>query len=282
VRRGRGLRRLNRSVSELGPRYLVAVPLAVAFAFPFYWMVVTSLSTLDQVFNFPPNLLPLGHIENFARAWGVVPWGRYFFNTVLVATTTTALVLATSTLAGYAFAAMHMVGKSLLFGVVLAVYMVPTEVTLVPNFIILKTLGWIDTYQAQIVPFAASVFGIFLMRQFFLTLPKDLWEAAQLDGCRHLRYLVTIAAPLARPALITVAVFHFVLSWNAFLWPLVVTTSNSVRPIQVGLTAFSYNENTDPVLLAAGSLMATLPLLIVFMIAQRRLVGGIATSGIRG
>jgi multiple sugar transport system permease protein len=276
------VRRLRRQLLELGPRYLVMVPIAVAFAFPFYWMVVTSLSTLDRVFIFPPILFPLGHFENFAKAWSVVPWGRYFFNTVFIATATTALVLATSTLAGYAFASMHMAGKSLLFGLVLAVYMVPTEVTLVPNFITLKTLGWIDTYQAQIVPFAASVFGIFLMRQFFLTLPKDLWEAAQLDGCGHLRYLLTIAAPLARPPLITIAVFHFVLSWNAFLWPLVVTTSNSVRPIQVGLTAFSYNESTDPVLLAAGSLLATVPLLIVFLLAQRRLVGGIATSGIRG
>lgn len=276
------MRRLRRQLLELGPRYLVMVPVAVAFAFPFYWMVVTSLSTLDKVFIFPPILFPLGHFENFTKAWSVVPWGRYFFNTVFIATTTTALVLATSTLAGYAFASMHMAGKSLLFGLVLAVYMVPTEVTLVPNFITLKTLGWIDTYQAQIVPFAASVFGIFLMRQFFLTLPKDLWEAAQLDGCGHLRYLLTIAAPLARPPLITIAVFHFVLSWNAFLWPLVVTTSNSVRPIQIGLTAFSYNESTDPVLLAAGSLLATVPLLIVFLLAQRRLVGGIATSGIRG
>lgn len=276
------MRRLRRQLLELGPRYLVMVPMAVAFAFPFYWMVVTSLSTLDKVFIFPPILFPLGHFENFSKAWSVVPWGRYFFNTVFIATATTALVLATSTLAGYAFASMHMAGKSLLFGLVLAVYMVPTEVTLVPNFITLKTLGWIDTYQAQIVPFAASVFGIFLMRQFFLTLPKDLWEAAQLDGCGHLRYLLTIAAPLARPPLITIAVFHFVLSWNAFLWPLVVTTSNSVRPIQVGLTAFSYNESTDPVLLAAGSLLATVPLLIVFLLAQRRLVGGIATSGIRG
>jgi multiple sugar transport system permease protein len=258
------------------------VPLAAAFIFPFYWMVVTSLSTLDKVFSFPPILLPLGHFENFARVWSVVPWGRYFFNTALVATATTALVLATSTLAGYAFASMHMAGKTLLFGVVLGIYMVPTEVTLVPNFITLKTLGWIDTYQAQIVPFAASVFGIFLMRQFFLTLPKDLWEAAQLDGCGHLRYLLTIAGPLARPPLITIAVFHFVLSWNAYLWPLVVTTSDSVRPIQVGLTAFSYNESTNPVLLAGGSLLATVPLLVVFLLAQRRLVGGIASSGIRG
>jgi multiple sugar transport system permease protein len=168
------------------------------------------------------------------------------------------------------------------FGLVLAIYMVPAEVTLVPNFIILAGLHWIDSYQAQIVPFGASVFGIFLMRQFFLGLPNDLWEAAQLDGCGHLRFLWSIAAPLARPPMVTIAVFHFVGSWNAFLWPLIVTNSDSYRPVQVGLEAFSYADATNPVLHAAGSLMVTLPILIVFLIAQRQIVGGIAASGIRG
>jgi multiple sugar transport system permease protein len=173
-------------------------------------------------------------------------------------------------------------GKSFVFGVILLVYMVPTEVTLVPNFITLKNLGWIDTYQAQIVPFAASVFGIFLMRQFFLGLPKDFWEAAQLDGCGHFRYLVTIATPLARAPLVTVALFHFVAGWNSYLWPLIVANTEAVRPIQVGLNAFQTAESTDPTLLAAGSLLCTLPILLLFLVAQRQIVGGIASSGIRG
>ncbi len=264
------------------PRYALMIPLAAAFLFPFYWMFVISLSTLDKVFIFPPILIPLGHFENFATAWRVVPWGRYFFNTILVAGVTTAAVLVTSLLAGYAFASMRIRGKALIFAIVLGIYMVPTEVTLVPNFIILKSLGWIDTYQAQIVPFAASVFGIFLMRQFFLTLPRELWEAAQLDGCGHFRFLFQIAAPLARPPLVTIAIFHVVGSWNAFLWPLIVTTSDAVRPIQVGLTHYQYNESTDPTLLAAGSLITTVPILIIFVLAQKQLVGGIAASGIRG
>jgi len=211
-----------------------------------------------------------------------IPWPRYFLNTVIVATGTTGLVLITSVLGGYAFASMAFPGKKLIFGLVLAVYMVPTEVTLVPNFIILANLHWIDSYQAQIVPFGASVFGIFLMRQFFLGLPNDLWEAAQLDGTGHLRFLWLIAAPLARPPMVTIGLFTFVAAWNAFLWPLIVTNSDSYRPVQVGLQAFSYADATNPVLHAAGSLMVTLPILIVFLLAQRQIIGGIAASGIRG
>ncbi|HLQ62750.1 MAG TPA: carbohydrate ABC transporter permease [Candidatus Acidoferrales bacterium] len=275
------------------PRYLVMVPITLAFIFPFYWMLVIATGTLQTVFQFPPILYPLGHWENFLVAWGAaidpsnnqylhIDWPRFYFNTVLIATLTTLAVLVTSVLAGYAFASMSFPGKGLVFGLVLAIYMVPTEVTLVPNFIILKDLSWIDTYQAQIVPFAASVFGIFLMRQFFLTLPRDLWEAAQLDGCGHLRFLTTIALPLAQAPLITIALFHFVASWNAFLWPLIMTTSESVRPVQVALQYFSYADATNPVTHSAGSLMVTVPILIIFVFAQRYLVGGIASTGIRG
>lgn len=283
----------RRRALELLPRYVLLIPIAALFAFPFYWMLVISLGTLQSVFVFPPILVPLLHWENYLTAVGLIadpstgqflniPWARYFLNTVIVATGTTALVLITSVLGGYAFASVPFPGKTLIFGLVLAVYMVPTEVTLVPNFIILANLHWIDSYQAQIVPFGASVFGIFLMRQFFLGLPKDLWESAQLDGSSHLRFLWSIAAPLARPPIITIALFHFVASWNAFLWPLIVTNSDSYRPVQVGLQAFSYADATNPVLHAAGSLMVTLPILIMFLLAQRQIVGGIAASGIRG
>jgi multiple sugar transport system permease protein len=284
--------RARRRLLDLAPRYLLLIPLAALFVFPFYWMLVISLGTLQSVFVFPPVLYPLGHWENYLTAVGLladpqtgqilhIPWVRYFLNTLVVAGGTTVLVLITSVLAGYAFASMPFPGKGVVFIVVLAIYMVPTEVTLVPNFIILANLHWIDSYQAQIVPFGASVFGIFLMRQFFLGLPNDLWEAAQLDGTGHLRFLWSIAAPLARAPMVTIALFHFVAGWNAFLWPLIVTNSDSYRPVQVGLQNFSYADATNPVLHAAGSLMVTLPILIIFLLAQRQIVGGIAASGIR-
>lgn len=285
--------RQRRRVLDLAPRYLLLVPMAALFFFPFYWMLVISLGTLQSVFVFPPILYPLFHWENYLSALGLlpdpstgqvlqIPWARYFLNTIIIATSSTALVLVTSALAGYAFASIPFPGKPVIFGLVLAIYMVPTEVTLVPNFIILAKLQWIDSYQAQIVPFGASVFGIFLMRQFFLGLPNDLWEAAQLDGSGHLRFLWMIALPLSRPPLVTIALFHFVGSWNAFLWPLIVTNTDAYRPVQVGLEAFSYADATNPVLHAAGSFMVTLPILIIFLLAQRQIVGGIAGSGIRG
>ncbi len=286
-------RRPGASLLREIPRYLLLIPFAALFVFPFYWMIVISLGTLQTVFVFPPILYPLGHWENYLSAVGLlpdpatgqylhIPWVRYFINTTIVAVGTTGLVLLTSVLAGYAFASMPFPGKRVIFGLVIAIYMVPGEVTLVPNFIILANLHWIDSYQAQIVPFGASVFGIFLMRQFFLGLPIDLWEAAQLDGSGHLRFLWSIASPLARPPMVTIALFQLVASWNAFLWPLIVTSSDAYRPVQVGLQAFSYADATNPVLHAAGSLMVTLPILIIFLLAQRQIVGGIAASGIRG
>lgn len=273
----------RRRVLDAAIRYAIMVPVALAFVFPFYWMIVTSLNSPAHAFDFPPDLFPRWHFENFVSVIHEVQWGRYIANTILVAGTTTLMVLLTSALAGYAFAAMRLPGKAVVFGIILAAYMVPTEVTLVPNFITLKMLGWYDSYQAQIVPFGASVFGVFLMRQFFLGLPKDLWEAAQLDGAGHWTYLWRVALPLARPALVTVALFTFVAAWNAFLWPLIVTNSDSLRPLQVGLSYFYAGEEShNPVLVSAGALMTTLPVLVIFLFAQRQLVGGIAGTGIRG
>jgi multiple sugar transport system permease protein len=273
---------VNRRIAVTALRYGLAIPLAAAFLFPFYWMLVLSLNRPDAILQFPPRLWPQWQVQNYVEVWRFVNWPGLFANTVVTTAGRVALVLLTSTLAGYAFASMRFTGRAAAFGLVLALYMVPSEVTLVPNYITLAHLGWIDTYQAQFVPFAASVFGIFLMRQYFLTLPRDLWEAAQLDGCGHLRYLWSIAAPLARPALATIALLQFIEGWNAFLWPLIVTSTDRVRPLQVGLAAFSFTDSTRPELLAAGAFMTTLPILIVFLLAQRQLVGGIASTGIRG
>jgi multiple sugar transport system permease protein len=275
-------------LASAGIRYGALVLVAVAFAFPFYWMVVTSLNRPDTLFDVPPRLVPQWDWANYGEAWRTVNWIGYLLNTVLIAGATTALVVATSVLAGYAFAAMNFPGKPLVFAFILGLYMVPAEVTLVPNFITLANLGWLNRsnqagqYLAQIVPFGASIFGIFLLRQFFLTLPRDLWEAAQLDGCSHLRFLWTIAVPLARPALVTVALFHFVAGWNAFIWPLIVTSRDDVRPIQVGVAFFRAAESSQYQLQAAGALIATLPVLVIFMFAQKQLIGGIASTGIRG
>ena len=273
---------IRRGVLYYLPRYAVLGVITIAFVFPIYWMGVLSLDGPNSPFSLPPRLWPEWNFQNFVEAWHGAPWARYFLNTVIIAVGGMLLVCFTSVLAGYAFASMSFPGKAVIFAAVLGMYMVPQEVTLVPNFVILSNIHWLNTFQAQIVPLGASIFGIFLMRQFFLTLPKDLWEAAQLDGVGHFRFLWLIALPLARPALITVALFHFVAGWNSFLWPLIVTSDDTVRPIQVGLSSFAAADSTQPVLLAAGALMTTLPILIIFLFAQKQLVGGIAATGIRG
>ena len=259
---------------------LLAVVIGVVFVFPFYWVVVTSLSSPDRVFQFPPDFLPGGQVHNYARAWSEATWVRYFLNTVLIAGCTVALVLATSLLAGFALGVLRFRGRELCFFLILSILMIPKVVLLIPDYVVLNWLHWLDTYWAQIIPWGASVFGIFLLRQFFQSLPQELVEAAELDGASQLQFLRTVAAPLARPALITIGLYIFIASWNSFLWPFIMTNSPSVQPIEVGLAAFFGTNGTDWTGLSAAVVFTTLPIMIVFLISQRRLVAGAsATTG---
>ena len=264
----------------LAGHYLALGLLAVLFAFPFYWMFVTSLETTSHIFDLPPNFLPLWDWGNYADAWNATAWGRYFLNTVFIAATVTALVLLTSLLAAYAFAMLRFPGKGLLFLVILLVLVIPDEVILAPQDIILLKIGWLNTYQALIVPFAASPFGIFLLRQFFLGLPPELWDAAQIDGAGRTTYLFRVAAPLAGPALGAVALYTFLGMWNQFLYPLVIAAFNSdIWPIQVGLNDFVQKNNIAWTQLDAASVFTTLPLLVVFLLTQKTIINGVAASG---
>ena len=270
---------------------------AVLVIFPFYWMVATSLKTLDEAIAFPPAFFPSQpHFENYPSAWTAAPFAGYFLNTAFLATATTGLSLLFSSLAAFAFARMRFPGRQVLFLVMLATLMVPFEVQLIPDFIIIRHLplfggndiwgqggrGLYDTYWAQIVPWAASPFAVFLLRQFFLSVPNDLYEAAQLDGAGLFRFYWTIALPLARPALVTAGIFGFLGSWNALLWPLIITSSPSVRPIQVGLATFSSEMGTQYHLLMAAATFAILPVVVLYLIAQRQFTEGIVSSGIKG
>ena len=251
--------------------------------FPFYWMVITSFKTLDDASDFPPNLWPLEWIwSNYGSALQVAPFGRYFVNTVIVASGQTLLVLITSTLAAYAFAQIPFRGKHIMFLACLATLMVPLEVVLVPDFIILKSLGWYDTYLALIIPWGASAFAIILFRQFFLSLPRELWDPAQIDGCGQFGFLWRVAVPLAKPGLVTVGLLSFHSAWNALLWPLIMTGSASMRVIAAGLTAFQSEAIVQYHLWMAAATLTVLPVLAVFMFAQRYFIEGVARSGIRG
>ncbi len=264
-------------------RYGALVVMAAIFAFPFYWMFVTSVEPAPRLGDVPPNVLPLWDWQNYADAWNAVTnpgWTRYFVNTVFIAGATTALAVVTSLLAAYALAVLRFPGKRLLFLAILMVLVIPDEVILIPQYQVLGWLGWLDSYQAQIVPFGASAFGIFLLRQVFLGLPPDLWDAAQLDGCSRTRYLVRVAAPLAGPALVAVALYTFLGSWNQFLYPLIVTTTPDVQPLQVGLASFlGVPHSVQYGQLAAASAFTILPILAIFLAAQRTIIEGVATAG---
>jgi multiple sugar transport system permease protein len=259
---------------------LLALAIGLLFAFPFYWVIVTSLSSTSRVYQFPPNFLPGGAVGNYSRAWGEATWVRFFLNTVFIAGVTVALVLLTSLLAGFALGVTRFRGRELVFFGVLSILMIPKVVLLIPDYVVLSSLHWLNTYWAQIVPWGASVFGIFLLRQFFRSLPPELIEAAELDGATQLGFLRTIAAPLARPALITIGLYIFIGSWNSFLWPFIMTSSPRVQPIEVGLSTFFGTNGTDWTGLSAAVVFTTLPIVIVFLFAQRRLVeGASATTG---
>jgi len=263
---------------------LLALVIGAIFAFPFYWVIVTSLSATNRVYQFPPDFLPGTVTGNYSRAWGEATWVRFFINTVFIAGATVALVLLTSLLAGFALGVTRFKGREFVLFAVLSILMIPKVVLLIPDYVVLSKLHWLDTYWAQIVPWGASVFGIFLLRQFFLSLPQELIEAAELDGASQMQFLRTIAAPLARPALITIGLYVFIASWNSFLWPFIMTSSPKVQPIEVGLSTFYGTNGTDWTGLSAAVVFTTLPIMIVFMIAQRRLVEGASatTGGVKG
>ncbi len=260
---------------------------ALIAAFPFYWMLTTSFKEFGEAAKSPPLLWPSSwHFENWVEAWTYPHtfWARAFANTIFVAITTTAGVLVTSVLAGYAFARMHFRGRGALFALLLLTLFIPGEATLIPQFVLMsrRFLGWYDTYTAQIVPFLATIFSIFLMRQFFLGVPQELVDSARLDGAGHLRILWYVALPLVRPALVTIALIEGLASWNAFLWPLIVTSSPEIRPIQVQLIQFSAEGGSKYHLVMAGAAFVILPILGLYFVAQRYFIEGVARTGIRG
>ncbi len=257
---------------------------ALLMIFPFYWMVATAFKSNVESQAYPPTLFPNEwHPENFVNVLDQAPFGRYFFNTAFVAIWWVAGVLVVSSLAAYAFARMEFFGKNLVFMVFLATLMIPAEATLIPNFVIVtKWLGWYNTYQAQFVPFLGNVFAIFLLRQFFMGVPKELEDAALIDGASPFRFLWSVVVPLSTPALITVGLLNFLAAWNAFLWPLLVTRSPDMRPIQFGLSVFSGEAGVRYADLMAASTLVVLPTVIVFLVAQRYFVEGIARTGLKG
>jgi multiple sugar transport system permease protein len=250
-------------------------------ATPLVWMLITSLSTLEETRRFPPQLPSSLHWDNYVQAWTDSPFGRWLINSTIVSTTCVISNLVLCSLAGYAFARLRFPGRRLLFFAILATLMVPFQVVMIPTLLIVKHLGLVDTLPALIVPNLVTPFGIYLLRQFFVSLPFELEEAALIDGASRLRILRSVLLPLMGPPLSTLAVLTFLSVWNDFLWPLVVTSSPDVMTVQLGLTTFQSAHYTNWPVLMAGTLLSQLPVLLLFIVGQRFFVSSIATTGIK-
>jgi multiple sugar transport system permease protein len=277
--------------------HALALVLSVTFIFPLLWMLSSSLKPRAELFVFPPRLIPsTWQFDNYARAWQAARFSRYFVNSVTVAVVGTVLALLICAMAAYAFSKMHFRGRDVLFWAVLASQMIPGVVTLIPVFLVVKSIplqggndllgrgghGWLNSFPGLIVPGLGGAFGVFLLRQFFMSIPDDLLDAARVDGSSEFGIFARIVMPLAKPALTTLAIFTFQGFWNDFLWPLVITTDDRYRTIQLGLTVFRQRFTTDWGPLMAGVAIATLPMIAVFLSAQRYFVSGIALTGLKG
>ena len=275
---------MNRLSQKIGLvlLHIVIYALAIITVAPFLWMLLTSFKELPDILTYPPKWLPDRFVlSNFTNAFDAAPFGRYYFNSLFVATTVTVGQLFTCSLAAYAFARLQFRGREVLFYLFLGTMMIPGQVIMIPSFMVLHGLGWIDTYYALIVPGLASAFGTFLLRQFFLTIPRDLEDAASIDGCSRMGVLWRIILPLSRPALATLAVFTFMGVFNDFLWALIVISSDEMKTVQLGLAIFRDRYQTDWGQLMAASVTATLPILLVFFAAQRYFIKGITLSGLK-
>jgi multiple sugar transport system permease protein len=253
------------------------------FLMPFVWMIATALKPPAEVFGTGAGLIGSEiRWSNFAEAWSTVPFGRFMLNSLFVAVAGTVVVCVTSVLSAYAFARLRFRFRDRIFLLYLGTLMVPQEVTVVPMFILMQQFRWVDSYAALILPWAFTAFGTFLLRQFFLNIPRELEEAATIDGASRTRILLQVVVPIARPAIAVLAVFTFINYWNSFLWPLIIVNSRDMSTVPLGLNLFLSQNGNQWHLLMAAATISMLPTVVMVVLLQRHLVRGIALSGLGG
>ncbi|WP_309111221.1 carbohydrate ABC transporter permease [Saccharothrix sp.] len=265
------------------PVHAVLVVGALVMVAPLVWEFLTSVKSFGESVRVPPTILPgTWDWSNYTKVFHSIPFGEQLLNTVLMTAGRTAGQLLLCSMAAYAFARLAFPGRDVIFMLFLSVLMVPSQLFLIPQYQIMQELGWLNSLQALIVPGVFSAFGTFLLRQFFLSLPKDLEEAAGLDGANPLRIYWHIMLPLARPGLVALGILTVLWSWNDLMWPLVVNNDPEQMTLSAGLATLKGEHFTDYPVLMAGSLLATLPVIVVFIVMQRRVLEGIAFTGSKG
>jgi ABC-type glycerol-3-phosphate transport system permease component len=263
--------------------YLLLIFVAIVVLFPLWSAVTIGMLEDAEVTQYPPRLWPSSfNLENFQRALEQAPLGRYLLNSVIQSTIVMVGQLVTASLAAYAFAFIDFKGRNILFLVFLSTLMIPWEATIIPNYMTITAIGWTDTFQGLSAPFLATAFGTFLLRQFFLSLPKELHDAATIDGAGQLRFLTTIVLPLARPALGTLAIYSFLQTYNQYLWPLLITNDQSMRTVQIGIALLQDQERFVYNIVMAGVVIILVPTLLLFVVGNRQLIRGLTAGAVKG
>lgn len=262
--------------------FLVLLGVACITLLPFYWMLSSSLRTMENMFSIPIQWIPDPlNWRSYVLAWQAQDFTRYFLNSGFVAVAITLSNLLLCSLAGYSLTKFHYRGRGAMFILILSTMMLPLEVTMVPLFLIIKQLDWANTYQGLIVPFLVDGFGVFLMRQYMLSIPKDLIDSARIDGASELRIFWMIVMPLCKPALVALAVFTFREAWDMYIWPLIIITRDSLRTLPLGISLFMSSYGTSWDQLMAIAVLGTLPMILLFFFLQRAFIQGIAATGLK-
>lgn len=262
--------------------FLVLLGVACVTLLPFYWMLSSSLRTMENMFSIPIQWIPDPvNWRSYVLAWQAQDFGRYFLNSGFVAVAITLSNLLLCSLAGYSLTKFHYRGRGAMFILILSTMMLPLEVTMVPLFLIIKQLDWANTYQGLIVPFLVDGFGVFLMRQYMLSIPRDLIDSARIDGASELRIFWMIVMPLCKPALVALAVFTFREAWDMYIWPLIIITRDSLRTLPLGISLFMSSYGTSWDQLMAIAVLGTLPMILLFFFLQRAFIQGIAATGLK-
>jgi sn-glycerol 3-phosphate transport system permease protein len=272
------LRRLNYTVL-----YIVLALLSLMVLYPVIFTIFSSFMTAREIAVFPPPLVP-HHLYwgNFIEAVQTIPILRFLLNSLIVSSAIMLSQVITSSMAAYAFSFLNFKLKNAIFLLYLSTMMIPWEVTIIPNYLTIKSLDWMDTYQGLIVPFMAGAFGVFLLRQFFLQLPLELFDAAKIDGCGHLRTFFSIVLPLSRPALSTLCVYVFLNHWNSYLWPLLITNKPTMRTVQIGVAMLQHEEVMSWNLILAGVSLVLLPSFLLLALGVKQLIRGITAGAVKG
>ena len=263
--------------------YVINTALAGIILFPLIYALMISLMQPSDIFQYPPKFIPKSlYLGNYIEALRSVPILRFVLNSFIVSSVVTVGQIVTASLAAYAFTYYDFKGKNVIFLIFLSTMMIPGEATIIANYLTIRSLNWLDTYQALIVPNLSTALGIFLMRQFFLTIPKDYYEAAAMDGASKFQFFIKVLLPLSRPAIGSLAIYSFLMTWNQYMWPLLVTNRDEMRTVQIGIGMLQMAESQSFGLIMAGVVMIIIPSIVAFIVGQKQLIEGLGAGALKG